>query len=319
MGVAWFDYRAERWAKWDEPGIKAALDAGGAGYIATDAKASGEAQLADIGALVAQGAQVVIVAPPGDDGSLRSALAAARQAGVGVVEYDAQLDVPGVVRVAFDDVATGQLEAQAVLKTAPDGGFAIIKGAMGDPVADQLRQGYTNAGIPPPGQPSPSLRVAGEAYTPNWDPVAAQGEMGQILAAGVSVTAVLAESDALAGGVVAALQGGSAGSVTVAGIGADLAGLRRLALGTQAVDTWDDPRRLGEAAGAAAVQLCRDRGDLPARSASPLPGAVSSATSVLLQPTLVTASSLKAVLDAGWVQKADLCAGVPSRFGTPCG
>ena len=37
VGVSWNNYNEERWAKWDEPAIKAALDAGGAKYISTDA------------------------------------------------------------------------------------------------------------------------------------------------------------------------------------------------------------------------------------------------------------------------------------------
>ena len=30
VGVSWNNYQEERWAKWDEPAIKAALEAGGA-------------------------------------------------------------------------------------------------------------------------------------------------------------------------------------------------------------------------------------------------------------------------------------------------
>ena len=319
VGVAWFDYRAARWAMWDEPAIKAALDAGGARYIASDARSSAQAQLGDIASLAAEGAQVVIVASPGSDTALRADVAAAQRAALGVIVYEAPADVPGTVRIAYDNVAAGRVQAAALLKAAAPTALAIIKGAQDDPVADQIRQGYTDAGIPPAGAPPASVRVVGEVYTPDWDPAAAQGEMRQILAAGDGPTAVLAENDALAGGVVAALPAGARPGVSVAGAGADLDGLRRVALGTQVVDTWPDPRRLGAAAGAAALRLCRERGRLPAASPSPLPGAVSSDTSVLLEPTVVTQSSLKAVLDAGWVQRADLCAGVPAEFGTPCG
>ena len=40
VGVSWNNYNEERWAKWDEPAIKAALDAAGATYISTDAGSS---------------------------------------------------------------------------------------------------------------------------------------------------------------------------------------------------------------------------------------------------------------------------------------
>ncbi|MFM8416046.1 MAG: hypothetical protein ACKOAT_00945, partial [Actinomycetota bacterium] len=38
VGVSWNNYQEERWAKWDEPAIKAAIEAGGGTYISNDAK-----------------------------------------------------------------------------------------------------------------------------------------------------------------------------------------------------------------------------------------------------------------------------------------
>ena len=40
VGVSWNNYTEERWAKWDEPAIKATLAAAGAQYISNDAKSS---------------------------------------------------------------------------------------------------------------------------------------------------------------------------------------------------------------------------------------------------------------------------------------
>ena len=61
VGVSWNNYQEERWAKWDEPAIKAALDAGGAKYISNDAKSSAETQASNVENLISQGANVVIV------------------------------------------------------------------------------------------------------------------------------------------------------------------------------------------------------------------------------------------------------------------
>src|SRR6476661_5745678 len=44
VGVSWNNYQEERWAKWDEPAIKASLAAAGATYISTDAKSSAATQ-----------------------------------------------------------------------------------------------------------------------------------------------------------------------------------------------------------------------------------------------------------------------------------
>ena len=61
VGVSWNNYQEERWAKWDEPAIKAALAAGGAQYISNDAKSSAETQTTDVENLISQGAKVLII------------------------------------------------------------------------------------------------------------------------------------------------------------------------------------------------------------------------------------------------------------------
>src|SRR5512138_1078820 len=50
VGVSWNNYQEERWAKWDEPAIKKALDAAGCKYISNDAKSSSDTQLSNVDA-----------------------------------------------------------------------------------------------------------------------------------------------------------------------------------------------------------------------------------------------------------------------------
>ena len=40
VGVSWNNYQEERWAKWDEPALKKAIEDGGGTYISNDAKSS---------------------------------------------------------------------------------------------------------------------------------------------------------------------------------------------------------------------------------------------------------------------------------------
>ena len=58
IGVSWNNYQEERWAKWDEPAIQAALAEGGASYVSNDAKSSAETQASNVENLISQGAQV---------------------------------------------------------------------------------------------------------------------------------------------------------------------------------------------------------------------------------------------------------------------
>ena len=61
VGVSWNNFQEQRWAKWDEPAIKAAIEAGGGTYISNDAKSSAETQATNMENLISQGAKVLIV------------------------------------------------------------------------------------------------------------------------------------------------------------------------------------------------------------------------------------------------------------------
>ena len=52
VGVSWNNYQEERWAKWDEPAIKAAIEAAGGTYISNDAKSSAETQATNLENLI---------------------------------------------------------------------------------------------------------------------------------------------------------------------------------------------------------------------------------------------------------------------------
>jgi D-xylose transport system substrate-binding protein len=319
VGVSWNNYQEERWAKWDEPAIKAALQAGGAKYISNDAKSSAETQASNVANLISQGANVVIVLAQ-DGTAIKPAVADAINNGVPVIAYDRLIEDPKALYLTFDNKLVGKLQAQAVLKAKDSGNFVIIKGNKADANADFLRQGYVEAGVPDVGQNSDKIKIVGETYTDNWDPKNAQTEMEQFLTANNNkVDAVLSENDGMAGGVVAALQAqGLAGKVPVSGQDGDQAALNRVALGTQTVDVWKDARMLGKAAGDAAVQLCKDKDIKKVSGVQQFtsPGK-NDMTSIFLQPNPITQDNLNVVLDAGWITKDKLCQGVTDTTKVP--
>ena len=99
--------------------------------------------------------------------------------------------------------------------------------------------------------------------------------------------------------------------IPVSGQDGDMAALNRVALGTQTVSVWKDSRALGKAAGEIAVALASGTAmaDVPGAAVFKSPGG-KDLTSVLLKPVPVTKDNLNAVLDAGWITKDVLCAGV---------
>ena len=319
IGVSWNNYQEERWAKWDEPAIKAAIAAGGGTYLNNDAKSSAETQASNVDNLISQGAKVVIILAQ-DGTAIKPAVAKAIQNSVPVIAYDRLIEDPKALYITFDNVLVGKLEAEAIFKVKPKGNYAIIKGNKADANADFLRSGMEQ--VIGAAVKSGAIKIVGETYTDNWDPAKAQTNMEQILTANQNkVDAVLSENDGMAGGVIAALTAqGLAGKIPVSGQDGDKAALNRVALGTQTVDVWKDARMLGKTAGEAAIQLCNnaDPSKVKGTAAFKTPGG-NTLSSILLTPNPITKDNLKEVLDAGWITKADLCQGVAAGKVTACG
>jgi len=312
VGVSWNNYQEERWAKWDEPAMKKAIEAGGGKYVSNDAKSSAETQASNVDNLISQGAKVVVILAQ-DGTAIKPAVAKSIQNGVPVIAYDRLIEDPKALYITFDNVLVGKLEAQAVFKAKPEGNYAIIKGNKADANADFLRSGMEQ--VIGDAVKSGKIKIVGETYTDNWDPSKAQTNMEQILTQNQNkVDAVLSENDGMAGGVIAALTAqGLAGKVPVSGQDGDKAALNRVALGK-------DARLLGKTAGDAAVQLCKnsDPTKVSGTAQFKTPGG-NSLSSILLTPNPITKDNLKDVLDAGWVTKADLCQGVPAGRASACG
>jgi D-xylose transport system substrate-binding protein len=319
VGVSWNNYNEERWAKWDEPAIQEALQAGGAEYISTDAGSSAEQQLADVENLISQGADALIILAQ-DGEAILPAVQSALDQGIPVVAYDRLIENPGALYVTFDNIEVGRMQAEAVYEQVPTGNYVFIKGSSTDANADFLRQGQQE--VLQDALDSGDIQNVGESYTDNWDPAIAQTNMEQFLTDNNNnVDAVLAENDGMAGGVVAALEAqGLAGEVAVSGQDGDLAALNRVALGTQTVDVWKDARLLGQAAGEAAVALAQGTAleDVENTEAFDSPGG-NTMTSIFLTPEPITQDNLDVVVDAGWISQEELCQGVEPGTVDVCG
>jgi D-xylose transport system substrate-binding protein len=326
VGVSWNNYAEERWAKWDEPAIKAALTKAGATYISNDAKSSADNQLSNVDALINQGAKVVIILAQ-DGTAIKPAVTKALAAKVPVIAYDRLIEDPGAFYITFDNVLVGQMQAEALLKVKSAGNYVVIKGNKADANADFLRSGMVKAGLPDVGKTDPAGKLVnvGETYTDNWDPANAQNEMAQLLTKNNNkIDIAFVENDGMAGGVIAALKSqGLAGKVPVSGQDGDAAALNRIALGTQTVDVWKDARLLGQAAGEAAAALCAgttmDKITTTSGASAPFksPGG-NSLNSVLIKPAAITKDNLQVVLDAKWIDKATLCKDVKAGSVTGC-
>ncbi len=222
VGVSWNNYQEERWAKWDEPGIQGAVEAGGGTYISNDAKSSTETQASNIENLISQGADVVIVLAQ-DGGAALPSVASAIDQGVPVIAYDRLIEEPRAFYLTFDNIEVGRIEAREIFARVPTGNYVIIKGNSADANADFLREGYED--VIGEAVAAGDITIVGETYTDNWDPAVAQASMEQFLTANDNdIQAVLSENDGMARGVIAALDAqGLAGVIPVSGQDAEQA------------------------------------------------------------------------------------------------
>jgi D-xylose transport system substrate-binding protein len=318
VGVSWNNYQEERWAKWDEPALKAAIEAGGGTYISNDAASSEERQATNVENLITQGADVLVILAQNTQAIL-PVVDAAIADGIPVVAYDRLIESPDVLYTTFDNIEVGRMQAREIFALVPSGNYVIIKGNGSDANSDFLRGGYEE--IIGAAVTAGDITIVGETYTDNWTPDLAQTEMEQFLTENDNdVQAVLSENDGMAGGVVAALEAqGLAGDVPVSGQDGDQGALNRVALGTQTVSVWKDSRQLGDATGKAALQLCADPDPSKVTGTATFhtPGG-NDVAGILLAPIPVKADNLNVVLDAGWIDEATLCQGVPAGSNAFC-
>lgn len=307
VGVSWSNFQEERW-KTDEAAIKAALEANGDTYISADAQASAAKQLTDVEALIAQGANALIILAMDKD-AIGPAVDKAAAEGIPVVGYDRLIEDPRAFYLTFDNKGVGKIIAEKVKEAKPEGNYAIIKGDPGDPNAAFLLEGMME--VIGDDVKAGKIKVVGEAFSDGWKPENAQKNMEQILTANNNaVDAVLAENDGMAGGAIAALSAQGL-NVPIGGQDGDLAALNRVARGTQTVSVWKDSRELGKAAGNIASALAGGA------ALDAVPNAVKwsggdkgvEMNAIFLAPTPITKDNLNIVIDAGHITKAQACEG----------
>jgi D-xylose transport system substrate-binding protein len=318
--VAWATFQEERYGLRDEPALKGAVEAGGGSYVGNDAKLSPETQASNVEALLAANVNVIVINAQ-DPVAILPSVQKAIDAGIPVIAYDRELENAKAIYITHDNVEVGRMIARAVTAAQPTGKYAIIKGELGQTNPIFLRTGMEEIIKPLIDSGAISIPAGAEVNTKGWNADTAKTEMEQILTANNNdIQAVLSQNDGMATGAVAALTAqGLQGKVKIGGQDGDKAALNRVALGTQVVSVWKNASELGDAAGKAALQLCKDPDitKVAGAAASKTAGGIAS-TAVLLKPVPITKDNLQVVLDAKWLTKDELCKGVTAGSVTGC-
>jgi D-xylose transport system substrate-binding protein len=317
VGVAWHNFQEERW-KLDEAAIVNVLNEAGIDYVSTDAQTDPVKQISDVESLVASGVDALIVLAQ-DSQAIIPALELADSSGIPIIAYDIPVDHEGVVFISFDNVAVGRLMAEGMVAAQPDGKWLLIEGHPGHSIVDIFKEGQFQ--VLQPLIDAGTIEVVGQQRIENWRPDLAQATVDQMLTAnGNDVDAVLAMNDGMSGGAAAALDAqGLLGSVALSGQDGEAAALNRIARGQQTVTIWKNALSLGAAAGQVAVDLAKGVADEDLEGTTTfVTGSGTDQTALLLEPIAITRDNLNLVLDAGWIEKDELCAGVTENAPDAC-
>src|ERR1700761_7907457 len=256
IGFSIDDLRVERWAR-DRDYFIAAAEKLGAKVSVQSADASEERQISQIENLISRKGDVIVIVPFNSK-ALGNVINEAHQAGIKVVSYDRLiLDSDVDAYITFDNEKVGEMQAQGVYDAQPKGNYFLLGGAPTDNNAKILREGQMK--ILKPAIDKGDIKIVGQQWTNEWLASNAQSIIENALTANKNnIQGIVASNDGTAGGAIAALNGQKlAGKVAVSGQDADLAGVKRVIDGTQAMTVYKPIKAIATDAANLAVDLAK--------------------------------------------------------------
>jgi ABC-type sugar transport system substrate-binding protein len=173
-------------------------------FIHTNAQSTLSKQISDIQDLIAQGAQVLIVAPLNSDG-LEPALKAARDKNIPVLTVDRKLNATActdyVSFLGSNFVEQGKRAADQLIKgTDSKGNVAILLGSSGNGVTTDRTKGFVDEIA----AKAPDIKIVAQ-QTGDFARDKGQSVTEQLLQAHPDITAIYAENDEMGLGAQAAI------------------------------------------------------------------------------------------------------------------
>jgi D-xylose transport system substrate-binding protein len=304
IGFSIDDLRVERWAR-DRDYFIAAAGQLGAKVFVQSADASEQKQIAQIENLISRGVDVLVIVPYNAT-VLNNAIREAKKANIKVVSYDRlALNADIDAYISFDNKAVGEMQARGVVALKPKGSYYLLGGAPTDNNAKMLREGQMT--VLQPLIDKGDIKVVGKQWVKDWSPSEAMSIVENALTAnGNKIDAIVASNDATAGGAIQALAAQKmSGKVPVSGQDADLAAVKRVIAGSQAMTVYKPLKLLAGEAAKLSVQLVRN--EKPAYNAQ-YDNGFKKVSTLLLKPTALTRENVDILVTDGFYTKAQLAA-----------
>nr|WP_314633517.1 D-xylose ABC transporter substrate-binding protein [uncultured Janthinobacterium sp.] len=302
IGFSIDDLRVERWTR-DRDFFIAAAEKQGAKVFVQSADASEQRQISQIENLISRGVDVLVIVPFNAT-VLNNTIKEAKKAGIKVLSYDRLIlgaDIDAYI--SFDNEKVGEMQAEGVVKLQPKGNYYLLGGAPTDNNAKMLREGQMK--VLKPYIDKGDIKVVGQQWVKDWSATEALSIVENALTANNNkIDAIVASNDGTAGGAIQALAAQKlAGKVPVSGQDADLAAVKRVIAGTQAMTVYKPLKTIAAEAAKLAVQLARN--EKPAYNSS-YDNGLKKVSTVLLKPTPLTKANVNILVDDGFYTKAQL-------------
>jgi len=302
IGFSIDDLRVERWAR-DRDFFTAAAKSMGAEVFVQSADASEQRQIAQIENLISRGVDVLVIVPYNAT-VLNNTIREAKKAKIKVVSYDRLiLNADIDAYISFDNKQVGEMQARTIVGLKPKGNYFLLGGAPTDNNAKILREGQM--AVLQPLVDKGDIKIVGTQWVKEWSPAEALSIVENALTANNNkIDAIVASNDGTAGGAIQALNAQKlAGKVPVSGQDADLAAVKRVMAGTQAMTVYKPLKQLATEAAKLSVQLVRN--EKPAFN-SQYNNGMKQVDSVLLKPTALTKANVNLLVTDGYYTQAQL-------------
>ncbi len=305
IGFSMDTLKEERWIK-DRDLFKKAVEDLGAEIIIRASNGDDSLQISQAEKMISDGIDVLVIVPHNAEAAA-AIVNKAHQAGIKVLSYDRLVKNADIdLYVSFDNERVGELQAIEMLKHAPKGKYVYIGGAATDNNAHLLKKGTYQ--VLQPYIDKGDITITFDQWTEDWAPENAYVNMKQALKSNNNrVAAVIAANDATAGGAIQALtEQGLNGQVPVAGQDAELAGVQRVAKGTQTMTVYKSIDLLANRAAELAIKLAKGERIDVNRTVN---NGKIEVPSILLNPIAVVESNIsKTIIKDGFHSREDIYA-----------
>ena len=302
IGFSIDDLRIERWTR-DRDFFVAASEKLGAKVFVQSADANEQRQISQIENLISRGVDVLVIVPFNAT-VLSNTIKEAKKAGIKVVSYDRLiLNADIDAYISFDNEKVGEMQAEGVSRIQPKGNYYLLGGAPTDNNAKMLREGQMK--VLQPLIDKGDIKIVGTQWVKEWSPSEAMSIIENALTANNNkIDAIVASNDGTAGGAIQALAAQKmSGKVPVSGQDADLAAIKRVMAGTQAMTVYKPLKTIASEAAKLAIELVRN--EKPAYN-SQYDNGMKKVNTLLLKPTMLTKANVNLVVTDGFYTKAQV-------------